>query len=100
MAALRGAHADGGEALDQLHVAVAVAGGVDDVTHLQVFVEVDEILAFRVREDRPGEVDPRLGWQLAQWLTGFQAESGECAQGAVGGIGEQRVEGCLLYTSV
>ncbi|MNF90167.1 hypothetical protein D3C84_727220 [compost metagenome] len=58
VATLGRAHAHGGVALDQLHVAIADAGGVDDIGHLQVFVEVDEVLALGVGEDRPIEVDP------------------------------------------
>ncbi|MNZ40296.1 hypothetical protein D3C78_578090 [compost metagenome] len=92
VAALRRAHADGGEALDQLHVAVAVAGGVDDVAHLQVLVEVDEILAVRVREDRPVVVDPRFGGEARRRGCLLQAEAGAGGVGHLGGFAQQVVE--------
>ena len=53
MTALGRAHAQCREALDQLDVAIAVAGGIEDVADLQVFVQIDELLALGVREQRP-----------------------------------------------
>ncbi|MCY1307606.1 hypothetical protein D9M70_575410 [compost metagenome] len=84
MAALGRPHADGGETLNQLHVAVAAAGGVDDVAHLQVLVEVDEILALGMGEDRPVEVDPRL--TIESGLADASAQA-QCLVGAGGDAG-------------
>ncbi|MNR54396.1 hypothetical protein D3C85_1745690 [compost metagenome] len=63
MATLGRAHADRGETLDQLDVAVTDLGGVDDIAHLQVFIEVDEVLAFGMRKNGPWEVDLSLSTQ-------------------------------------
>ncbi|MCY1444972.1 hypothetical protein D9M71_614660 [compost metagenome] len=87
VAALGRAHADRGKALDQLHVAVAAAGGVDDVAHLQVLVEVDEILALRMGEDRPVEVDRRLSAE-GRDCRHVQAEGSECLGCGAGAVGE------------
>ncbi len=54
---LRGAHADGGVALHQLDVVEAVGHGVEHVLDRLVLVQVDEVLALGMREDRPGMVD-------------------------------------------
>jgi hypothetical protein len=54
MLALARAHADGREALQQLDVVVALLHGVFEVLQLQVFVEIDEILAIRMGDDGPG----------------------------------------------
>jgi hypothetical protein len=52
--ALAGAHAVGGEALEQLDVVEALLHGVAEILELQVFVEIDEVLAGRVIDDGPG----------------------------------------------
>ena len=57
VAALARPEAFGGIAFDQLNVVVAVLHGVDDVLGLQVFVEVDEVLAALGGKDRIGMRD-------------------------------------------
>ena len=52
--ALARAHADRGVALGELGVVEAVGDRVQQVLHGLVLVEVDEVLARRMREDRPG----------------------------------------------
>ena len=59
MLALARPHADGRETLEQLDVVEAFLHGVREVLELQVFIEVDEILALRMRHDRP-----RMRWRF------------------------------------
>ena len=54
MLALAGAHAVGGVALHQLDVVVALLRRVVKILELQVFVEVDKVLALRMGHDGPG----------------------------------------------
>ncbi len=74
VAALRRTHADRGVAFHQLDIAVADARGVDDVTYLQIFVEIDEILALGVREDRPAEIDLGFTAQGGRFVSGLQTQ--------------------------
>jgi hypothetical protein len=48
MLTLGRAHADGGIALQQFDIVIAVGGAVLQVFHLQVLVEIDEVPALRV----------------------------------------------------
>ena len=52
--ALARAHADSGVALQQLDVVEALLHGIEEVLELQVLIEVDEVLAARMRKDRIG----------------------------------------------
>ena len=60
MAALARPHADRGEALDQLDLAIAILDGVVQILDLQILVEIDEVAAFRIGHDRL-HMD-RAGW--------------------------------------
>ena len=53
MLALRRPHADGGVALQEFDVVIPVGSAVQEILHLQVLVEIDEVLALSVRKDRP-----------------------------------------------
>ena len=53
MSALRGTHTHRRVAFHQLHIAVTQPGRVHDVFDLQVLVEIDELPALWMREDRP-----------------------------------------------
>src|SRR6266478_202359 len=54
MAALRGAHTDGGIALQQLDVVVAISDTVHQILDLDILVEVDEVAPAFMGEDWPG----------------------------------------------
>ena len=85
-------HAHGGVALDQLHISIADLRGVDDIAHLQIFVEVDEVLAFGVRENRPWEIDWRFRLQR-QWLdVDVQAKRRNDFAGGASGLSHNETE--------
>ncbi len=54
MLALARAHAHRGIALQQLAAVESFLEGIGEVAELEVFVEVDELLALRMREHRIG----------------------------------------------
>ncbi len=89
---LRRAHAHRGIAFYQLDVAIADARGIDDIAYLKVFVEVDKILAVRVREDRPGEVDLRFAAQRGWGVSRGQAQCRDHAGGGMRRIGQHVVQ--------
>ena len=62
--ALRRSHAERGIALQQFEVVESFLNGVLDVFELNVFVQIEEVLAFRVRENRIG-VTAR--WAVTGW---------------------------------
>ena len=88
VATLGRAHADRGEALDQLELAIAVGDRVDDVLDLQVLVEVDEVLAVFMGEDRPGMIDPDIAprGRLLRRVAGLQAERAQRLPGGVAAV--------------
>ena len=94
--ALARAHADGGVALHQLDVVVALGDGVEDVLDLQVLVEVDEIAALGMGEHGPGVISPagaggrRRGWPLAPLEAGV-ARRQPALEAAVGDHRLERV---------
>ena len=61
MAALARPHADRRETLEQLDIVIAFGDRVEDVGGLQILVEIDEILAVGMGEDRPGVIRAGAG---------------------------------------
>ena len=56
MTSLRWPHTHSRKAFDQLHIPITTFGGIDDIANLQVFVEIDKFLAFRMFKDRPRKI--------------------------------------------